>query len=98
MIAMLTLMRCDASSVSALLQKTGTDRGSGDRMVEGAGPAPVAARRRIGNRFPPPPPFLHDNQHRRLTSLRHLTPNQLSEQRRVTPTVDRPPLRLRSVS
>ena len=28
--------------------------------VEEAGPAPVAARRRIGNRFPPPPLFLHE--------------------------------------
>ena len=28
--------------------------------VEEAEPAPVAARRRIGNRFPPPPLFLHE--------------------------------------
>ena len=28
--------------------------------VEEAGHAPVAARRRIGNRFPPPPLFLHE--------------------------------------
>ena len=31
-----------------------------DRLVEEAGSAPVAARRRIGNRFPPPPLFLHE--------------------------------------
>ena len=60
MIAMLTLLRCDGFSVSTLLPKAGTDRGSGDRLVEEAGPAPVAARRRIGNRFPPPPLFLHE--------------------------------------
>ena len=59
MIAMLTLLRCDGFSVSTLLPKPGTDRGSGDRLVEEAGPAPVA-RRRIGNRFPPPPLFLHE--------------------------------------
>ena len=60
MIALLTLLRCDGFSVSTLLPKPGTDRGSGDRLVEEAGPAPVAARRRIGNRFPPPPLFLHE--------------------------------------
>ena len=60
MIAMLTLLRCDGFSVSTLLPKPGTDRGSGDRLVEEAGPAPVAARRRIGNWFPPPPLFLHE--------------------------------------
>ena len=31
-----------------------------DNVVEVAGPAPVAARRRIGNRFPTPPLFLHE--------------------------------------
>ena len=60
MIAMLTLLRCDDFSVSTLLPNPGTDRGSGDRLVEEAGPAPVAARRRIGNRFLPPPLFLHE--------------------------------------
>ena len=60
MIAMLTLLRCDGFSVSTLLPKPGTDRGSGDRLVEEAGPAPVTARWRIGNRFPPPPLFLHE--------------------------------------
>ncbi len=60
MISMLILLRCDGFSVSTLLLKPGTDRGSGDRLVEKAGPAPVAAKRRIGNRFPPPPLFLHD--------------------------------------
>ena len=59
-IAMLTLLRCDGFSGSTLLPKPGTDRGSGDRFVEEAGPAPVAARRRIGNRFLPPPLFLHE--------------------------------------
>ena len=59
MIAMLTLLQCDGFSVSTLLLKPGIDRGSGDRFVEEAKPAPVAARRRIGNRFPPPPLFLH---------------------------------------
>ena len=59
-IAMLTLLRCDGYSVSTLLPKPGTDRGSGDRLVEEAGPAPVAARRRIGNGFLPPPLFLHE--------------------------------------
>ena len=44
MIAMLTLLRCDGFSVSTLLPKPGTDRGSGDRLVEKAEPAPVAAR------------------------------------------------------
>ena len=34
MIAMLTLLRCDGFSVSTLLPKPGTDRGSGDRLVE----------------------------------------------------------------
>ena len=60
MISMLILLRCDGFSVSTLLLKPGTDRGSGDRLVEKAGPAPVAAKRRIGNRFPPPPLLLHD--------------------------------------
>ena len=40
-----------------LSDASGTDRHG---PVEEAGPAPVAARRRIGNRFPPPPLFLHD--------------------------------------
>ena len=43
MIAMLTLLRCDGFSVSTLLLKPGIDRGSGDRLVEEARPAPVAA-------------------------------------------------------
>ena len=30
------------------------------QFVEVAGPAPVAAKRRIGNKFPPPPLFLHE--------------------------------------
>ena len=60
MISMLILLRCDGFSESTLLLKPGTDRGSGDRLVEKAGPAPVAAKRRIGNRFPPPPLFLHE--------------------------------------
>ena len=60
MIAMLTLLRCDGFSVGTLLPKPGTDRGSGDRLVEEAGSAPVAAKRRSGNRFPPPPLFLHE--------------------------------------
>ena len=60
MIAMLTLLRCDGFSVSTLLLKPGIDLGSSDRLVEEARPAPVAARRRIGNRFPPPPLFLHE--------------------------------------
>ena len=58
MTAMFTLLRCDGFSVSTLLLKPGIDRGSGDRLVEEARPAPVAARRRIGNRFPSGPPAL----------------------------------------
>ena len=57
MIAMLTLLRCDGFSVGTLLPKPGTGRGSGDRLVEEAGSALVAAKRRSGNRFPPPPPL-----------------------------------------
>ena len=38
-----------AFSVSTLLLKPGIDRGSGDRLVEEAKPAPVTARRRIEN-------------------------------------------------
>ena len=40
MIAMLTLLRCDGFSVSPLLPKPGTDRGSGDRHVEEGDPHP----------------------------------------------------------
>ena len=57
MSAMLTIQRRDGFSVSTLLPKPGTDRGSGDRIVEKAEPAPVAVRWRIGNRFPPPSLF-----------------------------------------
>ena len=37
---MLTLLRCDGFSVSTLLPKQGTDRGSDDRLVEEAEPHP----------------------------------------------------------
>ena len=52
MISMLILLRCDGFSVSTLLLKPGTDRGSGDRLAEKAGPAPVAAKRRRREQVP----------------------------------------------